>query len=122
MRSTWSNGLLILSCVASSAWASEPTPVEIDPLSLYARTVYPEDVKTVGDAARYLLEPTGYTLVTDHPAPADARTIGNRTIPPIAKLHRTMPIIDALQVLIGTEKWIVVDRHNKLISFSEKKS
>ncbi|HDZ55289.1 hypothetical protein LCGC14_0393340 [marine sediment metagenome] len=122
MRSTWNSVFFILSCAASGAWASEPTRIEIDPLSLYARTVYPESVTTIGGAARYLLEPTGYTLAIEHPAPADARTIGNRAIPPIAKLHRTMPIIDALQILIGTEKWIVVDRHNKLISFSEKRS
>lgn len=102
--------------------AEDAKPVQVDPLSLYARTVYPEDVKSVGAAAIYLLETTGYTLVVDHPAPADSISIAQRNIPPIAKLHRTMPIIDALQILIGNENWIVVDRHHKLISFSEKKS
>ncbi|MDG6381888.1 hypothetical protein QCD83_23960 [Pseudomonas savastanoi pv. phaseolicola] len=94
----------------------------IDPLALYARTVYPEDAQTVGDAARYLLEPSGYTLVTSYPAPSDAITIVNSRIPPIAKIHRTMPIIDALQLLIGNDNWIVIDRNHKLVSFSEKKS
>ena len=97
-------------------------PYILDPLSLYARTVYPEDVNTVGDAARYLLEPTGYKLVTAYPAPNDAISLVNSRVPPIAKVHRTMPIIDALQILIGNDHWIVIDRNHRLISFSEKKS
>ena len=102
--------------------AKTAKPYIMDPLSLYARTVYPEDAKTVGDAARYLLEPTGYRLVTNYPAPNDAVSLAGERIPPIAKIHRTMPIIDALQLLIGTDHWIVIDRNHRLISFSEKKS
>jgi len=30
--------------------------------------------------------------------------------------------MDALQLLIGNDNWIVVDRNHKLISFSENKS
>ncbi|HBP2017215.1 TPA: hypothetical protein L5W21_006251 [Pseudomonas aeruginosa] len=114
--------LVFLALIPSFAMAKDEQPIKIDPLSLYARTVYPEDVKTVGDAARYLLEPTGYQLVVVYPAPKDAVDIYQRKIPPIAKIHRTMPIIDALQILIGNDNWIVVDRNNKLISFSENKS
>ncbi|EOU1356180.1 hypothetical protein AO946_26450 [Pseudomonas aeruginosa] len=114
--------LVFLVLIPSFAMAKDEQPIKIDPLSLYARTVYPEDVKTVGDAARYLLEPTGYQLVVVYPAPKDAVDIYQRKIPPIAKIHRTMPIIDALQILIGNDNWIVVDRNNKLISFSESKS
>ncbi|ENZ3603409.1 MULTISPECIES: hypothetical protein [Pseudomonas] len=114
--------LVFLALIPSFAMAKDEQPIKIDPLSLYARTVYPEDVKTVGDAARYLLEPTGYQLVVVYPAPKDAVDMYQRKIPPIAKIHRTMPIIDALQILIGNDNWIVIDRNNKLISFSENKS
>ncbi|WP_263147653.1 hypothetical protein [Pseudomonas sp. RIT-PI-AD] len=114
--------LVVLALIPTFATAKDEQLVTIDPLSLYARTVYPEDVKTVGDAARYLLEPTGYQLVVVYPAPKDASNIYKRKIPPIAKVHRTMPIIDALQILIGNDNWIVIDRNNKLISFSEVKS
>lgn len=106
----------------AQAQTENDKPYILDPLSLYTRTVYPEDVKTVGDAARYLLEPSGYRLVTNYPAPKDAVSIAGESIPPIAKIHRTMPVIDALQILIGNDHWIIIDRNHKLISFSEKKS
>lgn len=96
-------------------------PIYIDPLSLYARTAWPEDVKTVADAARYLLEPSGYRLVTNYPAPSEAIKLASRNIPPIAKLHRTMPIIDALQLLAGEGNYVIVDHNHHLVSFSEHK-
>jgi hypothetical protein len=122
MRNMLIKVLFMLALTPAISLAQTKQTITLDPLSLYARTVYPEDVKTVGDAARYLLEPTGYTLVSAYPAPSDAISIVNSPLPPIAKLYRTMPIIDALQILIGNEKWIVIDRYHKQISFSEKKS
>ena len=125
MRNMLSKALCALALFPMLAFAQDAKPTKpyiLDPLSLYARTVYPEDVKTVGDAAQYLLEPTGYKLVTAYPAPSDAISLVNDRVPPIAKVHRTMPIIDALQILIGNDHWIVIDRNHRLISFSEKKS
>ncbi len=122
MQNMLIKALVFLAIMPAFSMAAEEQPIQIDPLSLYARTVYPEDVRTVGDAALYLLEPTGYQLVIAHPAPKDAISIYQRKIPPIAKVHRTMPIIDALQILIGNDNWIVIDKNHKLISFSENKS
>lgn len=104
--------------------AIEPAPaeVEINRLTLFVRTVYPEDVETVGDAAQYLLDASGYLLVTDYPASRSAQKIAQRKVPPIAKVHRTMPLVDALQLLIGEGNWVVVDHVNRLVSFTEEKS
>ncbi|PXF32100.1 hypothetical protein WH50_06440 [Pokkaliibacter plantistimulans] len=95
-------------------------PTRIDPLSLYVRTVYPDDVKTVADAVSFVLGASGYRLVVSYPAPDDAIAILGKPIPPIAKIARTMPIIDAIQILIGTNNWIVVDQNHKLISVSKE--
>ncbi len=104
------------------AFAQDEKPMPLDPLAVWVRTVYPEDVTTVGEAVRYLLEPTGYRVVVAYPAPSDAISIVNSRVPAIAKVHRTMPVMDAVQLLIGNDNWIVIDRNHKLISFSEKKS
>lgn len=91
----------------------------LDPLSLAVRTVWDEDdVKTVGDAAKWILEPQGYHITTQYPAPKEAAKIAAGSIPPSMKMHRTMPVIDALQLLIGTENTIIIDRQHKLISFA----
>lgn len=100
---------------------SEPVRVNVDPLSLYVRTVWPEDVKTVSAAVSYLLEPTGYRLTLNYPAPSDALKLAERSIPPIAKLHRTMPMVDAIQLLIGLDNYVIIDHRNKLVSFSRSK-
>lgn len=101
--------------------SERPQKLDVDPLSLYARTVWPEDVTTVGAAVSYLLEPSGYKLALNYPAPSDALRLANGSIPPIAKLHRTMPVVDAIQLLIGLDNYVIVDHRNKLVSFSRSK-
>ena len=41
------------------------------------------------------------------------------TLPPAIKMHRTMAILDALQLLIGTENTVIIDKRNHLISFKK---
>ena len=122
MRNTLIKLMLAAILLPGLAFAQGEKPIHLDPLAVWVRTVYPEDVQTVGDAVRYLLEPTGYRVVGAYPAPSDAISIINSRVPAIARVHRTMPVMDALQLLIGNDNWIVVDINHKLISFSEKKS
>ncbi|WP_225760272.1 pilus assembly protein PilL [Leclercia sp. Marseille-Q4284] len=91
----------------------------VDPLTVYMRTVWPEDVKTVRQAVDYLLEPTGYRLVTSYPAPREAALLVDKPIPAIAKMHRTMPVLDALQLLAGLDSYVVVDHVHHLVSFQK---
>ena len=95
---------------------------ETNPLDLYVRTIYPAESKTVLDAARYLIEHTGYRIEVGSNAPSDARSIALAPIPPVADLRRTMSVKDALLVLIGTENYLVIDKKHKLISFTGNKS
>jgi len=93
----------------------------VDPLSVYMRTVWPEDVKTVRQAIDYLLEPTGYRLTTRYPAPREAALLVDKPIPPIARMHRTMPVLDALQLLVGLDNYVVVDHAHHLVSFQKNR-
>lgn len=120
-RTAKSVAVSLLACVGA-AQASTPerlAPYPIDPLSVYVRTSYPADVNTVGEAARYVLEPTGYRLVITRVASPTASRMAAESIPPIAKLNRTMPVIDALQLLIGLNHWVIVDPTHKLVTFQE---
>lgn len=92
----------------------------IDPLSIYVRTTYPQNMRTVAEAAEYVLEPTGYHLTTSRIASRTAARLAAQPIPPIARLNRTMPIIDALQLLVGLDHWVIVDPQHKLVTFQEK--
>ncbi|BBW89495.1 pilus assembly protein PilL [Klebsiella pneumoniae] len=101
--------------------AKDPRYQFVDPLTVYMRTVWPEDVRSVRQAVDYLLEPTGYTLVTRYPAPREAALLVDKPIPPIAKVHRTMPVIDALQMLVGLDNYVVIDHAHRLVSFQKNR-
>jgi len=122
MQNMLIKAILVAVMFPAIAFAQDEKPYPLDPLAVWVRTVYPEDITPVGEAVQYLLEQTGYKVVGAYPAPSDAITSINSRVPAIAKVHRTMPVMDALQLLIGNDNWIVVDRNHKLISFSEKKS
>ncbi|NQD64131.1 pilus assembly protein PilL [Enterobacter sp. CM29] len=104
---------------AIPAGAKDPRYQFVDPLTVYMRTVWPEDVTTVRQAIDYLLEPTGYRLITRYPAPREASYMVDKPIPPIAKIHRTMPVLDALQLLVGLDNYVVVDHAHHLVSFQK---
>lgn len=107
--------LLLLALLPGLAQAAPQT--SIDPLTLSVRTVWGPEIKTVRDAVDWVIEPTGYRFTTRYPAPRAAAAIARRTLPPVIKMHRTMPIIDALQLLAGVDNTVVIDKRNRLISF-----
>ncbi|HHY0571708.1 TPA: hypothetical protein ACVU5J_003941 [Vibrio parahaemolyticus] len=114
--------LLTSMCLSSaSALASEPvySQNQIDALQVSVRTVFPDSVSTVGDAIRWYVEPLGYYVLTTHPAPTSAKAMLNRPIPEAAMIHRTMPVLHAIQLLIGQGNSIIVDKEHKLITVKQ---
>jgi type IV pili sensor histidine kinase/response regulator len=111
--------LIAMFWVAATSAVADSSPVALataDPFYTYVRTTYPRELLTVREAVMWLLEDTNWSLVDGEFAPVDARSILNRPIEPIAKLPRTMSRLDALQVLIGAENSVVIDRLHRLIS------
>lgn len=112
--------LSILLLSALSSWhvqAVQRLP-EVDTLQVSVRTIYPPELSTVAQAVDWLIEPLGYYVITEYPAPDSAKTLLSQPIPPVAKMHRTMPVLHALQLLIGEDNTIIVDKKNRLITFS----
>ncbi len=105
-------------CLAAPASQASPIP-DVDTLQVSARTIYPLELKTVGQAVQWLMEPLGYHILTEYPAPSSAKTLLESPIPTAAKMHRTMPVTHALQLLIGEGNTIIVDKGHKLITFSK---
>lgn len=89
----------------------------LDPLHLKVRTIYPEGITTVGEAAKFLIEPVKYRLVTAYPAPDESAGIAAAKLSPLARSKKIMSIEKALLTIIGEENRLVVDHEHKLISF-----
>ncbi|MFA0012020.1 hypothetical protein AB4391_01540 [Vibrio lentus] len=117
MKKRTLSALLAGSLLAPCAFSAPLT--DVDTLQVSARTLFPPEMKTVGEAAKWLLEPLGYHIVTDYPAPKSAKAILSHPIPTAARMHRTMPVTHALQLLIGQDNTLIVDREHKLITFSK---
>lgn len=91
----------------------------IDPIDGYVRTTYPAEFKTVRDAVVWLLDETGWNVqFAPELSPRDANSILAQPIDPIAQLPRTMTRLTAIQILIGMNNAIVLDREHRLISFT----
>ena len=84
---------------------------------IQVRLHFPEEVISIGDAVYYLLEPCDYKLVVDGEAPKDSLEIGLEAIPAAAKRGQVLTLKNALLLVIGEDKRLVVDHQHKLISF-----
>ena len=109
--------LLMATLFSGASYAIERLP-EVDTLQVSVRTIYPPELIDVEDAVEWLVEPLGYYVVTEYPAPDSAKLLLAQPIPPVAKMHRTMPVLDALQLLIGNDNTIIIDKKHRLISFT----
>ncbi len=101
-------------CVGQSVAA--PRLPDVDTLQVSVRTIYPPELTHVEQAVKWLVEPLGYYVTTDYPAPQSAKSVLAQPIPTGAKLHRTMPVLHALQLLIGEDNTIIIDKQHHLIS------
>lgn len=110
-------GSLLLVAVCVSVWTTGVNADPVNPLRIQTRMQWPSHVDTIGEAARYVLAPTGYQLVTMPPAPREAVAITTRPISPQAIQFRTLPIDEALLAIAGPGIKLVVDTQNKLVSF-----
>ena len=105
--------------LALSAGSHVAAANEVDTLQVSVRTVYPAHVTTVHEAMQWFVEPLGYYVLTSHPAPETAQSILAKPIPQEAMMHRTMPVLHAIQLLIGRNNSIIVDKKNHLITVKE---
>ncbi len=120
---TFTQAMLLASVclVSSSALASSPVDNQnpVNALQVSVRTVFPDSVSTIGDAIRWYVEPLGYYVLSDHPAPDSAKALLDRPIPEAAMIHRTMPVLHAIQLLIGSGNSIIVDKEHKLMTVKQ---
>ncbi|PCD85652.1 hypothetical protein COR52_25655 [Vibrio mediterranei] len=108
---------LIIMSASSTTSIAAPKSKNVDTLSDTVRTiVWPTDATTIKDAIVWITEPLGYTLITEYPAPPSAADMLAKPIPESAKPKRVMRVMDAIQLLIGTENTIIVDNTHRLIT------
>ena len=100
-----------------SSLATTPTEAQTELLAATMTLRFPSRIQTVGEAARYLLQRSGYRL-------ANVESIGPDTVAlfalPLPAVHRSlgpMTLRDALQMLAGSSFYLVQDPVHRLVTF-----
>jgi hypothetical protein len=94
---------------------AEPLPA----LDLITRLQLPAHVHTVQDAADYLLEPSGYRLVTTCPqCPPEGPEIARKPISPLGLHPQLTTIKRAVLLISGSGVHLLVDDDAKQVAFA----
>lgn len=88
-----------------------------DPMKMGTRLYFSSEIRTVGQAAKQILRPTGYKLLLTEPAPYESNEIASHPISKNALSQNVLSIEDALLRLVGDENRVIIDHANKLVSF-----
>lgn len=94
-----------------------PTAAQADLLSTTITVRFPERIQTLGEAARYLLQRSGYRLADNYAANSETADL---LLLPLPAVHRNLgPIMlrQALETLVGPVFRLVQDPEHRLISF-----
>lgn len=83
--------------------------------NIEVRLEFPKNVKRVKEAVEYLVEPIGYKLYLSEEIEG-CYEIANSKLPKVNDASRPRELEDAL--LLITKNKVIIDRQNKLISFS----
>jgi hypothetical protein len=104
--------------VGAAQLAAPEPPKAIPPLELRTRLVLPPDIKTVAQAAQYLLEPTGYKLVLScRYCPTDSAAIATKPISPLGLKSQVTTIERALILVAGSNVRLQIDDDAKIVSY-----
>lgn len=99
-----------------TAVAHEPTVEQVDLLQQNVHVQFPAAVRTTGEAIHYLLQPSGYQLVTTEEQAAVTQFLAQ----PLPLAHRELgplTLHDALHVITGEYLQLVIDPLHRLMTF-----
>lgn len=112
--------LVLAGCQASSpSLVDTPAPLpSVQPLERLTRTRIPPSVRTVEQAASWLLEPSGYRLLlVCSGCPVEAAEIGRKPVSPLGLKPQLTTIKRALILVAGSDVRLLVDDQSRLVSF-----
>ena len=97
--------------------AAAPEPQQVDLLSQVITHEFPDDVRTVGEAVKDLLEGSGYRLLSAKLAETYRIHLFALPLPDMQRKLGPLTLRDALELLSGEAFQLVVDPVYRLVSF-----
>jgi|GEM_PF-530896 len=94
-----------------------PTAGQLDPLSAKAAISIPNDIESVGNALRWILQDSGYRLAADPVLTEEVQTMLKLPLPAVHRRFEPIPIKTVMALVIGPAFQIVQDPVHRLIAF-----
>ncbi len=96
---------------------TEPGRNQFELLSVITWIRFPEEIKTVGQAVRRILQGSGYRLATAQAIPPESQTMLQLPLPEIHRVFEAIPLGRILNTLVGPSFVLIEDPLHRLISF-----
>ncbi len=100
-----------------SLFAATPTESQAELLATTIDVRFPERIQTVGEAVPYLLQRSGYRLVSTESIGPDTAALFALPLPAVHRSLGPMLLKDALETLAGSAFHLVQDPVHRLITF-----
>jgi type IV pili sensor histidine kinase/response regulator len=97
--------------------ARHPLKAQQDLLSQTIQVRFSRNVKTIGQAMRYLLQYSGYSMCSIKKQPKTVREMLNLPLPLVDRQLGPITLREALRVLVGCSFKLIVDPVHRIISF-----
>ncbi len=101
--------------------SNKPVISQINLLSQTVQIRFPESIQTVGDAMKYLLKFSGYSLIAEDKMQPAFKTTLLKPLPIIDRAIGPESTTDALITLAGPAFFLVNDPVNRTVNFKLKK-
>lgn len=124
--------MLLVSALPLTAWSADVEPVQvarystmapvpraaqIEPLSAIVSITFPDRVREVGDALRFLLRRSGYQLAAGDATDPAAQVLMQHPLPAVHRELGPVTLQRALTTLAGPAWKLIVDPVHRLLSF-----
>lgn len=100
-----------------SVMAAQPAPGQQNLLAVTRTIRMPKDVHSVGEAVRWVLQPSGYRLAGEEQLSAEVRAMLTLPLPAAHRHFDALPLHTVLELIAGPAFHLVEDPVHRLIAF-----
>jgi len=100
-----------------SVVATGPTAGQRDLLAVTAVISIPNDIDSLGDALRWILQDSGYRLAANPVMTEEVRIMLELPLPAVHRRFEPMPLKTVMGLMVGPAFYVVQDSVHRLIAF-----
>ncbi|CZH50311.1 hypothetical protein SCZ71_12665 [Legionella pneumophila serogroup 1] len=89
--------------------ANKPLAAQVNPLLAVQQVHFPQEVQTIGQAIKWWLKFSGFSLVSKEKQPESLQIIMQQPLPQIDRNLGPLTVKDGLEVLVGQQSFALIE-------------